>query len=88
MATKPNTPKQTQQKVVNFLRDGSVLDGTEYNGQVLIVSKTPEFMRDICPYLAPSFALLVTHIIYIQTGNLCFVLWIFYAGAPLNNYYG
>jgi hypothetical protein len=45
--------------------DGAMIEGTAYNGQVMIVSKYPEFVRDIAPYFAPSMILIFAHILYI-----------------------
>lgn len=50
--------------------DGSIIEGYGPGGKVQVVRKTsPEFMRDIFPYFAPTFLLLAAHFLYAFTGN-------------------
>ncbi len=75
--------KGSQQK---YTHDGALIEGTANNGQVLIVQKTPEFMRDIAPYFAPSFIIVFAHLIYMYTGNLLLPIWLMYLVTPISNY--
>mgnify|MGYP001030670827 FL=1 len=76
-------PKGSQQK---YTHDGALIEGTANNGQVLIVQKTPEFMRDIAPYFAPSFIIIFAHFIYAYTGNLLLPIWLMYLVTPIGNF--
>lgn len=75
--------KGTEQK---YTHDGALIEGTAYNGQVLIVQKTPEFMRDIAPYFAPSFIIIFAHFVYVYTGNLLLPIWLMYLVTPISNF--
>ena len=66
--------------------DGALIEGTGIGGKVLIVHKTPEFMRDIAPYFAPSFVLVFAHIIYMYTGNLLLPVWLLFLACPIANH--
>ena len=65
--------------------DGALIEGTGIGGKVLIVHKTPEFMRYVAPYFAPSFILVFAHIIYAYTGNLLFPVWLMFLACPIMN---
>ena len=71
---------------VKYAHDGAIIEGTGKGGQVLIVSKNPEFMRDIAPYFQVSVILIFTHILYFYTGNLCFAIWLMYLACPICNF--
>lgn len=75
--------KGTHQK---FTHDGALIEGTANNGQVLIVQKTPDFMRDIAPYFAPSLIIMFAHVIYAYTGNLLLPIWLMYLVTPISNF--
>lgn len=79
--------KTSKEKVSNFMRtaDGAIIEGTGIGGKVLIVQKTPEFMRDVAPYFAPSFIIIFAHISYAFTGNLLFPVWLMYLACPICN---
>jgi hypothetical protein len=57
-------------------------------GQVLIVSKTPQFIRDVCPYFQTTGILVSAHFIYMYTGNLCLSTWLLYMACPISNFIG
>jgi len=66
--------------------DGALIEGTGIGGKVLIVHKTPEFMRDIAPYFAPTFVLFFSHFVYMYTGNLLLPVWIMFLACPICNF--
>lgn len=49
--------------------DGSVIEGTQYNGKVCVIDKEPEFIRDILPSFFYTVMIVVAHIIYMHTQN-------------------
>jgi len=53
-------------------------------GDVLIVQKDVQWSRDVMPYMAPSFVVIITHVIYHYTGNMMFPVWAMYLAAYLN----
>ena len=55
-------------------------------GMVYVVSKNPEFARDIAPYFTSSFILIAAHIIYLYTGNLIMPIWLIYLACPIGWY--
>ena len=63
--------------------DGALIEGIGMGGNVLIVSKEPEFIRDVCPYFAPSIVLVFAHIIYIYTGKLVMPVVLIIVACPL-----
>lgn len=67
--------------------DGAIIEGTGIGGKVLIVQKTPEFMRDVAPYFAPSIVLVFAHICYAYTGNLVFPIWLMFLLCPICNFF-
>ena len=67
--------------------DGAIIEGTGIGGKVLIVQKSPEFMRDVAPYFAPSFIIVFAHICYAYTGNLVFPIWLMYLACPICNFF-
>ncbi len=75
-------PKST----ARYSHDGALIEGTQYGGKVLIVLTTPEFMRDIAPYFAPSFIIVFAHIVYVYTGNLLLPIWLMYLACPIVNF--
>jgi hypothetical protein len=66
-----------------YTNDGALIEGTGIGGQVLIVQKTPEFMRDIAPYFAPSVIIVFAHLVNIYTGNLLLPIWLMYLACPI-----
>jgi len=66
MATASETlpDKKTNTNNAKYTSDGEVIEATAYNGQVIILSKTPEFVRDVFPYFLPSLFFIGTHILY------------------------
>jgi len=49
--------------------DGSMIEGTQYNGKVAVINKSPEFIRDILPSMFYSFFIIFAHIVYMYTQN-------------------
>ena len=78
----PADPKNA----VRLTHDGAVIEGYGVGGQVVIVQKSPEFMRDIAPYFAPSFIIIAAHFIYVYTGNLLLPIWMMYLACPISNW--
>jgi len=63
--------------------DGALIEGRGVGGNVLIVSKEPEFIRDVCPYFAPSIVLVFAHIIYVYSGKLVMPVVLVIVACPL-----
>lgn len=91
----PNTSSASQEckikeadskNVARYTHDGALIEGTGIGGKVVIVQKTPEFMRDIAPYFAPSFIIIFAHIVYGYTGNLLLPIWLMYLACPIVNF--
>ena len=81
-----SVPSKTDPKnAVRLTHDGAVIEGYGVGGQVVIVQKSPEFMRDIAPYFAPSFIIIFAHIVYVYTGNLLLPIWLMYLACPIVN---
>jgi alkane 1-monooxygenase len=75
-----------QNKATIYAHDGSIVEGTGIGGKVLIVSKEPQFIRDVCPYFAPSMIIVSSHFLYMYTGNLCLAIWMMFLACPISNY--
>ena len=73
-------------KNVRYTSDGAIIEGTALGGLVLIVSKTPQFIRDVCPYFQTTGILVFAHLTYIYTGNLCLCTWFLYLACPISNF--
>ena len=88
----PNTTASSDLKVsdpkstARYSHDGALIEGTGIGGRVIIVQKTPEFMRDIAPYFAPSFIIVFAHIVNVYTGNLLLPIWLMYLACPIVNF--
>jgi len=61
MTLKEVEPTTAEKKKI--AADGSIIEGLGVGGNVFIVSKDPEFMRDIFPYFNASIVLFVSHIV-------------------------
>jgi hypothetical protein len=59
--------KQSIYKQSRIWYDGSLIEGTQYNGKVAVIDKSPELLRDILPSMFYSFFIIVAHIIYMYT---------------------
>jgi hypothetical protein len=79
---KISDPKNT----AHYTHDGALIEGRGIGGKVYIVQKTPEFIRDIAPYFAPSFTIVFAHIVYIYTGNLLLPIWLMYMACPIGKF--
>ena len=56
--------------IVQRTKNGLVLEGYEKGGVVEIVQKSEvSFLRDICPYFASTFVIIMAHVSYYCTGN-------------------
>jgi len=64
---------------------GGEVVGTEYDGRVEVVERSPSFIRDVCPYFTPSILLVFVHVIYFHTGYLLSPFWAIYLGCPLSS---
>lgn len=90
----PNTSSKADLKVsasdaknqARYSHDGALIEGYGVGGKVEIVQKSsPEFMRDIAPYFAPSFIIIAAHLVYVYTGNLLLPIWLMYLACPIVN---
>ena len=81
-----NLEKIGSTKGTKYAHDGSIIEAAAPGGKVFIVSKEPEFIRDIAPYLVPSAMLIFAHILYMYSRNLCMAAWLVFLVAPLMNY--
>ena len=82
MKVKGSDPKSQ----AHYTHDGALIEGIGIGGKVVIVQKTPEFMRDIAPYFAPSFIIIFAHIVYVYTNNLLLPIWLMYLACPIVNF--
>ena len=80
------SPKDFKLKGHYKTHDGAIIEGTGIGGKVLIVKKTPDFIRDVSPYFAPSIILILAHVSYSLTGNLLFLFWLLYLVCPISNF--
>jgi len=72
--------------VARYTHDGALIEGYGIGGKVVIVQKSPEFMRDIAPYFAPSFIIIFAHVVYVYTNNLLLPIWLMYLACPIVNF--
>jgi len=68
---------------LNKTQDGVTIEGVGFGGKVLIVSKEPEFIRDIFPYFQASFTLIASYIVFFKTGSSLIIIWVIYWINPL-----
>lgn len=54
-------------------------------GNVVIVTKEPQFLRDVGPYFAQPIMLIAVFIYYLNGGNLCKAVWVLFMACPLCN---
>lgn len=71
-----------------YTKDGALIEGVAVGGEVLIVQKDVQWVRDVLPYFYSTFVVIFTHIIYTYTGNLMFPVWMMYLVVPLNQLMG
>ncbi len=70
-------PEKTEKEKVLYTEEGYEIEGFGVGGKVQIVKRDkPEFIRDISPYLMPSFLHILAHIIFLYTGNLMMPIWL------------
>uniref|UniRef100_A0A7S3FVZ8 Fatty acid desaturase domain-containing protein n=1 Tax=Strombidium rassoulzadegani TaxID=1082188 RepID=A0A7S3FVZ8_9SPIT len=81
------TDPKTQEKVAVSKASGKV-EGTEYNGHVVVVDKEPSFLVDVLPYYGNSILLVINHLIYLYTGYILTPFWYMYMGCPFTNLLG
>jgi hypothetical protein len=63
-----------------------MIEGYGVGGKVLIVSKEPQFIRDVCPYFVSSFILIAAHIMHVYTGNFYSTIWTLYIAIPISGF--
>ena len=73
---------------ISYTKDGALIEGVGVGGNVLIVQKDAEWMRDLFPYFSSSIVLVLAHILYMYTGNMMFPIWLMYLATPLNGLIG
>ena len=60
-----------------YTEEGYEIEGYGVGGKVSIVKRDkPELIRDISPYLMPSFLLVLGHVIFLYTGNIILPVWL------------
>jgi len=80
--------KAAKGSLLKYTKDGALIEGVTVGGDVLIVQMDVEWIRDICPYFAPTIILVVSHVFLFYSGNLLAPVWLMFLGSFISAIWG
>lgn len=58
-----------------ILPDGTIIESVAVGGEVIVVQKEAQFLRDIFPYFAASWTIIVVYGVFYYTRNVMLPIW-------------